>query len=398
MNNHANSKNGLCPLCFQADIFRFITIDDVPVHCNVLRSTRKEAVNVKRAEIALAHCRQCDHIFNLTFEPQQMDYGQQYENSLHYSPHFQKYAGSLAQRLVKTYNLYGKTIMEIGCGRGDFLNMLCELGDNSGIGFEPSYQNSRGQSMTQRRLSIIRDFYSDKYTDYCTDFIVCRHVLEHIDSPRSFIRMVRATIGSNAETVVFFEVPNIEFTLRDLGIWDLIYEHYGYFSQASLSYLFSSSDFVIHNIEAVFGGQFICLEASLSDNSSDVNRGRMEKTDKLDFFVRSFSDRYDRKVNEWQRRVKKLADSDKKTVVWGAGSKGISFLNQTQGKNHIKYIVDVNPYKHGKFIAGGGQEIVPPDFLKRYGPDIVIVMNHIYHKEIQQRVNDLGLTAKLVLA
>jgi 2-polyprenyl-3-methyl-5-hydroxy-6-metoxy-1,4-benzoquinol methylase len=398
MNKDAKSTNGLCPVCLQTDITKFVTIDEVPVHCNVLRSIRKEAVNAKRAELVLAYCRHCSHIFNLAFEPDQMGYEQQYENSLHYSLHFKDYALSLAKRLVKTYNLHRKTIMEIGCGQGDFLKMLCEIGDNCGIGFDPSSTTSRLHKRSQGQVSIIKDYYSEKYIDCQTDFLVCRHVLEHIDSPRSFLRMVRSTVGSNAGAPVFFEVPNIEFTLRERGIWDLIYEHCSYYSQASLSYLFSSCDFKIHNIEAAFGDQTICLEASSTSNSSDLSRQGVNKKDNLESLICSFSDRYQQKVNHWQQKVKEFENQEKRVVVWGAGSKGISFLNQIKATRLIKYIIDVNPHKFGKFIAGGGQEIMAPEFLKEYRPDVVVVMNPNYGREIRQYIHEMGLSPKLLAA
>ena len=87
----------------------------------------------------LGFCRICGHIFNDAFNPDHIEYIQDYENSLHFSPRFHQYAETLAADLVKRYGLYEKTIIEIGCGRGDFLKLLCELGKNRGIGFDPSH-------------------------------------------------------------------------------------------------------------------------------------------------------------------------------------------------------------------------------------------------------------------
>ena len=398
MNIIPKFKNSACPVCTGTDMLQVITIKDVPVYCNVLYPTAEDAGRAPRGDIVLTYCRQCGQIFNSAYDSGKMNYGQKYENSLHYSPHFQEYASSLAKRLVKKYHLYSKRVLEIGCGKGDFLDMLCELGENSGIGFDPSYEKSRVCADSQKRFSVINDFYSEKYAEYPADLIVCRHVLEHIESPRAFLDMLHRNMGSNGNTILFFEVPNIRFTLQEHSIWDLIYEHYGYFSQASLSYLFKACDFIIHNIEESFGGQYICLEASLFDNSAEINRESINKTDNLESHIHFFSDRYHSKVIEWQKKIEELEDSDKKVVVWGAGSKGISFLNQMEAKSLIKYIVDVNPHKNGKFIAGSGQEVVSPDFLKKYRPDIILVMNSIYKKEIQQRVLESGLSSKLLLA
>ena len=65
-------------------------------------------------------------------------------------------------------------------------------------------------------------------------------------------------------------------------------------------------------------------------------------------------------------------------------------------KDQIEYIVDVNPRKQGKYIGGTGQQIVLPEFLRDYQPDVVIVMNPIYKKEIQRTVKELGLTTEFM--
>jgi len=83
-------------------------------------------------------------------------------------------------------------------------------------------------------------------------------------------------------------------------------------------------------------------------------------------------------------------------VIWGAGAKGVTFLNTLNLRDQIEYAVDVNPRKHGMFIAGTGQQIVPPEVLRDYQPDVVIVMNPLYEHEIQQIAKNLGITIECV--
>ena len=82
-------------------------------------------------------------------------------------------------------------------------------------------------------------------------------------------------------------------------------------------------------------------------------------------------------------------------MLWGSGSKGVAFLNTLAGAELIEYVVDINPYKHGKFMAGTGQEIVAPERLRDYRPDVVIAMNPIYLNEIQRSLDELGVAAEL---
>jgi hypothetical protein len=83
-------------------------------------------------------------------------------------------------------------------------------------------------------------------------------------------------------------------------------------------------------------------------------------------------------------------------VIWGVGSKGVTFLNILQCQDKIQYAVDINPRKVGMHVAGAGQEIVPPDFLREYQPDAIILMNPIYQDEIRQTIAQLGVNAELL--
>ena len=87
----------------------------------------------------------------------------------------------------------------------------------------------------------------------------------------------------------------------------------------------------------------------------------------------------------------------KKVDIWGAGSKGIAFLTSLDAGDTVKYAVDVNPYKQGRFMPGAGQEIVAPAFLKDYAPDLVVVMNSIYVDEIRSDLAKLGLEPELLV-
>ena len=82
--------------------------------------------------------------------------------------------------------------------------------------------------------------------------------------------------------------------------------------------------------------------------------------------------------------------------MWGSGSKGVTFLNVLQTQNQIRHIVDINPRKQGKFIPGSGQQIIAPEALKANPPDVIIIVNAIYESEIQQQLQEMGLTPKFV--
>jgi len=383
-----------CPVCSSSLVDIFMEIHNVPTYCNVLMPTREEAVNVSRGDMQLGFCRNCGHIYNLAFNPELMRYTQAYENSLHFSPRFQDYAESLAKELIERYEVHNKDVIEIGCGKGEFLELLCKLGDNRGIGFDASYAPERSANAEERKFTVIQDFYSERYAGYKADFICCRHVLEHIQSPSDFLASVRKSIGGRMKTVVFFEVPNVLYTLRDLGIWDLIYEHRSYFSSSSLSRLFSLCGFRVHRLSEFYDGQFLGIVASPLEAVANTAWNPNDGIGRLSSLVRVFSAEYRDKVEKWRRELEQMAVAGKRAVVWGGGSKGIMFLNALGIKGQVEYIVDISPRKQGMYIAGTGQKVVAPEFLREYRADVVIVMNPIYKDEIRHIAENQGLNPK----
>ena len=93
--------------------------------------------------IALAFRPACGFISNVAFDPSLQEYSSGYEATQSFSPTFNAFAHRLARQLVDQYDLHGKEIIEIGCGQGEFLTTLCELGDNRGVGFDPAYVGGR---------------------------------------------------------------------------------------------------------------------------------------------------------------------------------------------------------------------------------------------------------------
>ncbi|MCK4783766.1 MAG: class I SAM-dependent methyltransferase, partial [Desulfobacteraceae bacterium] len=254
-------NNFTCPICDSFDVEIFIEIDQIPVYCNLLYKIREEALNAPRADMELRFCTKCGHVYNYAFNPDLMDYTQDYENSLHFSPRFQQYANELAHRLVEQYNLYYKDIIEIGCGDGDFLKLLCEIGNNRGVGFDPSHSAEIFSESSGSSIKFISDFYSERYLSHKADFICCRHMLEHVNNPKDFLICLRDTLKIKSKTVFYFEVPSVMFTIKELGIWDLIYEHCSYFNKHSFEHLFETCGFDVFECHDTYNGQFLSVEA-----------------------------------------------------------------------------------------------------------------------------------------
>ncbi|NLI80090.1 MAG: methyltransferase domain-containing protein [Deltaproteobacteria bacterium] len=384
-----------CPSCNGEKVSLFHRVEAFPVHSTLNMKTRQMALEYPRGRIHLGFCPQCGFISNVGFDPDLIHYSSQCEEPQWYSPTFTAFARSQASDLIDRYGLYGKDIMEIGCGKGDFLILLCELGNNRGVGFDPAYVDERNFSEARKRVTFITDYYTEKYRDYGADFICCRMTLEHIHSCGAFVRMLRASIGDR-ETTVFFQVPDVTRILRDCCFEDIYYEHCSYFSAGSLARLFRDCGFHVLDVRKAYGEQYLTLEARPADTSTNAARTFENDQALLAGFVGDFQERVRRKMERWRSLLSAFHRQGKRVVLWGSGSKAVAFTTCLGIQREVEYTVDINPYRQGTFLPGTGQPIVAPAFLCDYRPDVVVVMNAVYVTEIRGELDRLGLHPEIL--
>jgi SAM-dependent methyltransferase len=386
-----------CPACDEGRLEPFFEIESVPVYCNVLCHSREQALAAAAGAIQLGFCGSCGLLHNMVFDPAAVEYTPDYENSLHFSPRFQAYAEQLAERLVERYGLVGKDIVEIGCGKGEFLVLLCRDGRNRGLGFDASYDGAVDGKI-DGAIRIVRDYYSEGYGDHPADLICCRHVLEHIERPLEFLEQIRRAAEHAGDPKLFFEVPDGLWTLRDLGIWDIIYEHCSYFTAPSLRRLFERAGFRPLEVSTAFGGQFLCVEAELARDGESAVMAAPREVYAIRPLVGRFARAYRERVDAWQSRLEKMLAAGGRIAVWGAGSKGVTFLNVLPSGAEIHAVIDINTRKSGRFVPGTGQRVDVPSALVELEIDTILVMNPLYEVEVRKQAAEVGSPAQVLVA
>ena len=298
-------------------------------------------------------------VFNRLFEPSLMVYDINYQNEQSNSLYFKNHLKSVLELLISK-GIKDKKVVEIGCGKGVFFEMMLDAGIDC-WGFDPTYEGHNPK--------IIKDYFSEKHKGMDADVIIMRHTLEHIPQPFSFLHTIAQ--ANDYKGHLFVEVPTFDWIVNKEAYWDIFYEHCNYFDERSLGCMFDEA--VVGNF---FGGQYIYLWADLS---------RLRKMIPVQNFIP-----YDGRVFEKKMKGhQSLLNGNGTAIIWGAGAKGSTFLNlMDKNRDRIAYVIDINPLKQDRFIAGTGHPIYSPEQLKKEPPGTVIIMNENYKEEIIRMIDN----------
>ncbi len=386
-----------CPVCDNSRIEVFYEVSQMPVHPNLLWPEREDALSVPKGDIRMAFCPTCGHIFNAAYNPDLIKYNDWYENSLHFSSRFQSNARADADRLVERYDLRKKDLIEIGSERSDFLELLCDLGENRGIGFYPGYPDDPGSSIARQRVTFVQNITTDQYTRYQADLICCRGLLERLYKPREFVGALRRDIGDRRDTIGFIEVSNAVDWLEKRLVWDLEYEAFSCFTPVSLEYLLTRGGFEIVERGSARDGK--ALTADVRPRVED--RPGLEEPDPgsldaLRALALAFKAHSDEISSRWKARFAEWKAAEKKAVIWGTGPRQNTFLNALKVEDTFLHVVDLDPRKRGLHVAGSGHRVVSPAALRSLRPDAVILMDEEYESEIRQLVTALDLAPEFL--
>lgn len=388
------TPSGSCLACNGQRLSEIYSLDSIPVQSCVLLDTREEALAFPRRGLKLVTCDDCGFVFNPIFELEMVDYASTTEESQHFSGTFNRFARELVAEIAEAYDLKGRRTLEIGCGKGDFLQELVHTTGTVGLGVDPGFIPERLPGVNGAEISFRREYFDPSKIDSAPDFIVCRHTLEHIPDVGRFMDDVAQATGEHPDVGIFFETPDVERVLEEGAFWDIYYEHCSYFTRGSHARLFRRAGMDVTRLYLAFADQYIIQYAETGNSGRPLDvEADLERTREL---AAAFPAKVAEVRKYWVDFVRSRQQGGKRIAIWGGGSKGVSFLTTNGLGDEVAQVVDINPHKQGKFLPGTGHQVIAPEALADAPPDTVIVMNPIYLAEIGAQLSGLGLAPELV--
>ncbi len=374
-----------CPGCL-SDITKEVIYSkkNCPVLNNVTYKTKEEALNCVVGNIELLLCHNCNIVFNGVFDGELMAYRHDYNNERIFSHTYENYLNELVEICSKGISA-GTRILEIGCGKGEFLKRLCLATGARGFGYDHTYE---GDEQCEDNVKYFKKYFNPSDCEEVFDVLVMRHVLEHIQRPYNFLESIykHGVLSPNAK--LWIEVPDFEWIVKNGVFNDITYEHCNYFLKHALKNMVMSVGFNVVKAGNIFDEQYILLEAIC------VSQNYVEKV-KLNYDepLLKFNSKFHKNKEEYNN----IINSGENICVWGASGKGVIFLSELVDDmlKRIKYAIDINPKKQGKFLPLSAKRVYPPEKLKQIeGTISVLIMNEMYEREICQNLDNMGVDAQ----
>jgi hypothetical protein len=332
--------------------------EQLPIFQNRMYDTEREATTCPTGDIHLVEDQRTGLVYNSAFRPELMSYDAHYQNEQALSPLFQAHLESVAHIIDRCMGR--DLLVEIGCGKGFFLEMLLVKGFDV-TGFDPTYEGNNPK---------VRKHYFKTGVDIKAKGLVLRHVLEHIKEPFDFLLQLKEANSGNGK--IYIEVPCFDWICEHRAWFYIFYEHVNYFRISDFYRMFGS----IVESGRLFGDQYLYVVAELGT----LKKPKIDAKDRI-MFPQDFTDNI----------AKPYCTKTGQTAIWGGASKGVIFaLLKIRSGQSINSVIDINPAKQGKYLPSTGLLVQSPSeaLAKLPKNSTIYVMNSNYLEEIKKMSNN----------
>ena len=263
---------------------------------------------------------------------------------------------------LQKYSLRGKKIIEIGCGRGEFLSLLQPF-DVKAYGLE--YSKSAVEQCVKSGLNVSRGYFDSSSKilangPFNAFFLLM--FLEHMPEPNSALKGIHDNLTEDAVGLV--EVPNFNMILQNKLFSEFIGDHLLYFTRETLRTTMQLNGFDVIECSELRDDYVISAIVK--------KKGRLDITYFYDHQVK-----IEFEIKEYLKRFKK-----KRVAIWGASHQALAIIALTKIADKIRYVIDSAPFKQGKYTPATHLPIFAPDILHSDPVDAVIVMSASYSDEV----------------
>lgn len=360
---------------------------------NYIYRSRQAAQAANTGEFELYACRACGLAYNARFDSNLVSYDENYDVYIP-SAIFADYYKEIASFLYDKFRLDDGLVIDIACGKGTFLEVLCSLYPNvQGLGIDPSFEFNESNSSAPN-LKFIKDVFKEEYITQQPALVLCRHAFDQIEQPLAFLQSIQGALRDFNETPFFIEVADLEWIVETGAFWDLCYERYSYWTADSLKNTLGRTGFQTENVLKASNGQYLWAFGTVTPKSAAI-----DANDSIGESLAAYSLTEKNLIAAMKTKLQDLKAAGNLLAVWGMATKGVVFCNLIDADRRLfDFCIDISAKKINCFVAHSGHEINAPDVLRSIGSAklVIVVMNPNYLAEIIESCKQLDLNPKYI--
>ncbi|MEO6235393.1 MAG: class I SAM-dependent methyltransferase [Vicinamibacterales bacterium] len=348
-----------CRLCrralFEAPLLRYTNMPRVAQFLPDASSVQSD----RGMDLTIRQCSGCG-LVQLTDDP--VSYYKDVIRASGLSPEMRAFRDEQFRGFLERFSLAGKKVVEIGCGRGEYLSVLKAAGADA-IGLEHS--EASVAACRAAGLNVSQGFVGsaeEQIAGAPFDAFLILNFLEHHPDPNTTLRGIHGQLRDGGMGLV--EVPNFDMMLHERQFAEFMSDHLSYFTKDTLTTALSINGFEMVSCTEEFHRYILSAVVRKRRilNVSDFDAQQARRRDEVHAYVRRFA--------------------PKSVAIWGAGHQALALMSLLDLGDKIRYVVDSAPFKQGRFTPATHLPIVAPSALATDPVEAVIVIAAGYSDEV----------------
>jgi len=367
----SKNLNFICRLCYSPRTESVIDLDGFPKAAQYFISSLEETEEDQPITLMVCQCIDCG-LIQLKNDP--VSYYKDVITAASLSEASKEILVNEWRPFIEKYNILGKDAIEVGSGRGDFLEILERLNVNA-YGIEHSLENIK--ECEKKKLNVEKAYLTElsESNNKKYSLVVCNNFLEHQPETKNYLSSLRNLVSDDG--VVYISVPNVDYLLKKNCLYEFVADHLVYFTEKTLRKAMEINGFNI-------------LESYKKNNGNDlVVIAKSESKINIDGAIDT--------VSNIVESIQKEVNNYKNVAIWSAGHRALALMAMAKLEK-IKYVIDSATFKQGKFTPILHKKIISPEEFIGIQCDLLIIMlPGNYAEQVIRFVDENKISCKVIV-